>query len=115
MERLSNADFHLLGTDLELTKYILKNSLLHVDIEGGPVHLASQLGTKCVVLFGATDIQYYAFGKNINIVSEVCNSCYMAWDNNSQCLLGGKEPLCMLSITPQKVFDVTYRYLRSLE
>ena len=100
---------------MELTKYILKNSLLHVDIEGGPVHLASQLGTKCVVLFGAIEVDFLKYTQNINIVSEVCSPCYFAWDTDSQCLLGGKEPLCMLSITPQKVFDVTYRYLRSLE
>lgn len=115
VEKFENADRHLLGTDLELTKYILKNSLLHVDIEGGPVHLASQLGTKCVVLFGAIEVDFLKYTQNINIVSEVCSPCYFAWDTDSQCLLGGKEPLCMLSITPQKVFDVTYRYLRSLE
>ena len=116
VEKLENADRQLLGTDLELTKYILKNSLLHVDCEGGPVHLASQLGTKCAVLFGVTDVNFYGFNQNINIVSEVCSPCYFAWNTDSECLLGGgKEPLCMLSITPQKVFDVVYRYLRSLE
>ena len=115
VEKLENADRQLLGTDLELTKYILKNSLLHVDCEGGPVHLASQLGTKCAVLFGVTDVNFYGFNQNINIVSEVCSPCYFAWNTDSECLLGSKEPLCMLSITPQKVFDVAYRYLKSLE
>ncbi len=112
---IENADKKLLGTDLELTKYILKNSLLHIDCEGGPVHLASQLGTKCIAFFGATDVQYYGFSQNINLVSEICNPCYFVWESNDKCLLGGKEPLCMLSITPQQVFDVAYRYLKSLE
>lgn len=111
---LENADRHLLGTDLELTKYILKNSLLHVDCEGGLVHLASQLGTKCVVLFGATDIQYFGFSNNVNLSAEVCSPCYHAWNIGSECLLGANEPPCMLAITPQRVFDVSYRYLRSL-
>ena len=112
--KLENADRYLLGENLELMKYVFKNSLLHVDCEGGPVHLASQLGTKCVVLFGVTDVNYYGYKQNINIVSEVCSPCYFVWENDKTCLLKSEEPLCMLSITPQKVFDVAYRYLNSL-
>ena len=110
-----NADRKLLGTDLELFKYILKNSLLHIDCEGGPVHLASQLGTKCLVLFGAIEPDFLKYTPNINIISEVCSPCYGVWESGSKCLLGAKEPPCMLSITPQKVFDVAYRYLKSIE
>ena len=113
--KLENADRYLLGENLELMKYVFKNSLLHVDCESGPVHLATQLGTKCVVLFGVTDVNYYGYKQNINIVSEVCSPCYFVWENDKTCLLNSKEPLCMLSITPQKVFDVAYRYLQSLE
>ena len=100
---------------MELLKYVLKNSLLHVDCEGGSVHLASQLGTKCLVLFGATDVNYFGYVQNINLVSEVCSPCYLVWENNKECMLRSKEPVCMLSITPQKVFEVAYRYLKSLE
>ena len=71
--KFENADRYLLGESLELMKYVFKNSLLHVDCEGGPVHLASQLGTRCVVLFGVTDVNYYGYKQNINIVSEVCS------------------------------------------
>ena len=113
--KLENADRYLLGENLELMKYVFKNSLLHVDCEGGPVHLASQLGTKCVVLFGVTDVNYYGYKQNINIVSEVCSPCLFVWENDKTCLLKSEEPLCMLSITPQKIFDVAYRYLQSLE
>lgn len=115
VEWLSNADFHLIGKDLELLKYVLKNSLLHIDCEGGPVHLATQLGTKCIVLFGCIEPDFLKYAQNINIVSEVCSPCYCVWENGSTCLLGAKEPPCMLSITPQKVCDVAYRYLSSLE
>ena len=114
MVKFENADRYLLGESLELMKYVFKNSLLHVDCEGGPVHLASQLGTKCVVLFGVTDVNYFGYKQNINIVSEICSPCYWVWESNKECLLKSKEPLCMLSITPQKVFDVSYRYLNSL-
>lgn len=114
-EKIENADKYLLGENLELIKYVFKNSLLHVDCEGGPVHLASQLGTKCVVLFGATDIKYFGYKRNINLSSDICSPCYQAWITDQACMRGSKEPLCMLALTPQKIFDVTYRYLKSLE
>lgn len=115
VHKIENADIHLIGKNLELVKYILKNSLLHIDCEGGPVHLASQLGTKCVVLFGATDVDYYGYSQNINLISEICTPCIGAWETGAKCLLSSKIPPCMLSITPKKVFEVTYNYLKSLE
>ena len=113
--KFSNADRHIFDADLELVKYILKNSLLHVDCESGLVHLAAQLGTKCLVLFGPTDVEYYGFKENLNLVSDFCNPCVFAWDNGSTCLRGAKEPPCMLSHTPQKVFEVTRNYLSHLD
>ena len=94
---------------MELTKYILANSLLHVGCEGGLVHLATALGTKCLVLFDPSDVHQYGFARNINLVSEVCSSCmYIFGDGGLRdCMRGNKEPPCMLSLTPQKVFDVT--------
>ena len=65
-----------MGESLELVKYVLKGSLLHIDCDSGLVHLATQLGTKCVVLFGQTSVWYFGYEQNINIVSKVCNSCY---------------------------------------
>ena len=77
--------------------------------------MASQLGTKCVVLFGATDINYFGYKQNINLVSDICSPCYQVWENDQACMRGSREPLCMLALTPKKIFDVTYRYLQSLE
>ncbi|MBR7025473.1 MAG: hypothetical protein IKI08_05640 [Selenomonadaceae bacterium] len=54
--KIENVDRCFLGADLELTKYILANSLLHVGCEGGLIHLATALETKCLVLFGYTDV-----------------------------------------------------------
>lgn len=114
MQLIKNADKHFIGKDIELVKYILKNSLLHIDCEGGPVHLASQLGTKCVVLFGVTDVKYFGYANNINLISEICSPCYAIWENNQECMLKSKDPICMLSITPQKVCNVACKYLQSL-
>ena len=115
VEIFPNADFHLLDADMELVKHVLKNSLLHVDCESGLVHLASQLGTKCLVLFGPTDEKYYGFKENLNLVSEVCRPCVWAWDDGSICLRGAKEPPCMLNFTPQTVCEVTCNYINHLE
>ena len=113
--KIVNADRHFLGCDLELTKYILANSLLHIGDEGGLFHLATQLGTKCLVLFGATSHYYYGYNKNINIISEVCYPCIDALPDWSECLRGFKESPCMLSITPQLVCEVTCNYLEHID
>ena len=114
--KIENADRHFLNVDLELTKYILANSLLHVGCEGGLIHLATALGTKCVVLFGFTNVHYFGYDRNINIVSDVCFPCADIWyDCMSRiCGRGAKEPPCMLSITPQHVCEVTCNYLKHL-
>lgn len=57
-EKIEGADIYLLGENLEVIKYVLKNAAFHLDCEGGLVHLASCIGTKCVVLFGPTPIWF---------------------------------------------------------
>ncbi len=115
--KVENADRHFMGVDLELTKHILSNSLLHVGCEGGLVHLATALGTKCLVLFGFSSVYYYGYKRNINLVSDVCYPCAnIVGDGNLNfCLRGNKEPPCMLSHTPRQVFEVTRNYLNRLD
>ncbi|MBR2518645.1 MAG: hypothetical protein IKE46_02485 [Selenomonadaceae bacterium] len=110
---IANVDRKFLSDDLELTKYILANSLLHVGCEGGLIHLATALRTKCLVFFGSSDWHYFAYDANINIASSVCEPCmYIAGDYG--CVLEAKEPPCMLDITPQDAFDATGDWLNSL-
>lgn len=113
--KIENADRHFLDVDLELTKYILANSLLHVGCEGGLIHLATALGTKCLVLFGFTDVNYYGYARNINIVSNVCHPCANIWGDSMSnfCIRSQTTPPCMLSITPQQVFEVTCNCLKN--
>lgn len=113
--KVENADRHLLGTGLELTKYILANSLLHIGCEGGLVHLATALGTKCLVLFGANTVEYVGYNQNINIVSDVCYPCMYTLPDYTLCLRGLKEPACMAGITPQLVCEITCNYLKHLD
>ncbi len=109
-----DADKNLIDVDLRIIKHVLANSILHVDGEGGLVHLATQLGTKCVVLFGPTPVWYYGYSQNINIVSSVCSDCchvFPEW--YTTCILGDKEPRCMCSITPETVMKCVEEYLHS--
>lgn len=110
-ERLIGADRYILGTDFRLSMYLLKNSLLHIDIEGGLVHLATQLGTKCAVLFGPTVKEYYGYEQNINIQVGNCHNCWGLYSDVNKCARGMKKPECMYSITPEIVMDYVEKYL----
>ena len=110
--KVAGADRHYLGVDLELTKHILANSLLLVGGEGGLVHLATFLGTKCLVLFGPNSCDYTGYPQNINLVSEICQPCMYIVPNFQVCMRGNREAPCMLSHTPQKVCEVTCNYLK---
>lgn len=111
---LDNADLHILGQPLGLVEHILANAILHVDIEGGLVHLATQLGTKCAVLFGPTPMEYYGYEQNINISAGNCHGCYGCYVDVNRCARGLAEPECMLAITPELVMSEIAGYMSSL-
>lgn len=113
-DRIAGADEYLLGRNLELVKYILKGALLHVDIEGGLVHLATQLGTKCICIFGPTQMELFAYPENINIRSDKCHGCWRLYDNTYQCARGLEKPECMYDITPERVAVAAEEYLEKL-
>ena len=102
-EVITNADYFVKGESLEVVKYILFHSLLHVDCEGGMVHMATQLETKCIVLFGPTPMSYYGYPQNINISAGNCNGCMGMSENwYTKCPLFEK-PYCMDGISPEVV------------
>ncbi len=105
-ERIAGVDRYILGQNLEYVKHILKNSLCHIDCEGGLVHLATQLDTKCIVLFGPTPVHMYGYEQNINIVSAHCSNCmglHEMWAY--ECYRGCKTAQCMENITPEDVYE----------
>ena len=115
--KIANADRHYLGVDLELTKHILANSLLHVGCEGGLIHLATALGTKCLTIFSYTNVYYHGYKQNINLSSNhQCSPCVHVFDHGASksCPRGYEEPPCSRSITPQQIFQQTSDYLNSL-
>ena len=110
-ECLSGADRTFLGKSFSLVSNILKNALLHIDIEGGMVHFATNLGTKCIVLFGPTQVEYYGYEQNINIKAGDCHNCYGLYSDVNMCARGMEKPECMYSITPEIVFKAVNDYL----
>lgn len=109
-KKLPNA-YKMTGLDFEEVKYILKKSILHIGPEGGTVHLATQLGTKCVVLFGGTPIWYYGYPQNINISARVCIPCLSLMDNGFVCARNLKRPECMYAIKPDMVLKEVSSYI----
>lgn len=105
-EKVAGADFYIFGEKIEATKWILKQSLLHIDCEGGLVHLATQLDTKCVVLFGPTPVHMYGYKQNINIHNDECEYCMgLSEDWAYKCFKGYSECNCLRNITPELVIN----------
>lgn len=109
--KLKNADDYLFGSSLETVKFLLKNSVLHIGSEGGIVHLASQIGTKCAVLFGQSPLHYYGYKNNINIQVGKCQGCVQCCKDVTACLRKMDNPECMELITADIVLKKIEKYL----
>lgn len=109
--KIQGVDKYILGESLEITKWLLKKSSLHIDSEGGLVHLGTQLGTKCLVIFGPTPAHFYAYEQNINVLPQKCGNC-MGTSRNwyVNCLKKQKKPECMYSTTPEMVLNKVLEY-----
>jgi ADP-heptose:LPS heptosyltransferase len=109
---IEDTDYCFLGKPLELVEYILKNAFLHIDDEGGLVHMATALGTKCAVLFGPTPVGIFGYEQNINICADTCKECFGIvpyWDKC--CINYEYQKKCMYDITPDMVIDRISEYM----
>lgn len=103
-DKIAGADLYVFGEKIEATKWILKNSLFHLDCEGGLVHLASQLDTKCIVLFGPTPVHMYGYEQNINLHNDECDYCMGLTEQWAyECYKGYEYCHCLKNITPEIV------------
>lgn len=109
--RIAGCDTYVMGQDIELVKYVLRGSLLHIDCEGGMTHVATQLGTKCIVMFGMTPLAYYGYPVNINLQAGSCQNCYWLAGDYVSCYRGYEEPPCMKAIAPEMVMQHVEEYL----
>ena len=105
----SHADIDLVGaTTLEQVKVLLKYARIHIDNEGGMVHLRYALhGGTSIVLFGPTSVELFGYSTNINLTSGVCGMwCeWMAPEWPYKCPKCEKGALCMETITTQMIID----------
>lgn len=113
-ENIPGADAYILGENLEVVKHILKHSMFHFDCEGGLVHLATQLGTKCIVIFGPTPIWYLGYEENINIGPKQCGECMAASGSWFECYCFDR-PECMYSIKPEVVMEHIDSYMKDIQ
>lgn len=109
--KINGCNEYLLGREFPFVMHVLKHSYLHIDIEGGLVHMASQLGTRCIVLFGPTIPGYYGYENNINLRAGNCRNCFGLYSDVNKCARGMKEPECMYSIMPEMVFEYVKKEL----
>lgn len=113
--KIKGVDSHILGKSLEVIKFLLKNAFFHFDCESGLPHLATQLGTKCFVVFGVSMPEIFGYKSNVNIKSDVCGGCVSLSKNWYIKCLRYNRPECMYSIKPSKVFSLMESYIEDNE
>lgn len=112
--KIPGADRYILGKPLDVVKYILKDSLFHFDCEGGLVHIASQLDTKCFVVFGPTPAWFLGYENNENIEPKTCGGCKgLIEDWYTRCLKYNR-PECVYSIKPADIMEKIESYLKNI-
>jgi len=99
------ADVSLIGkTSLAQVASLLQHALFHVDNEGGLVHLARAVGTRCCVVFGPTLVGYFGYNANLNIAPRECGGCWwMEGRWMTRCVKGASQPPCMYTQSPLDV------------
>ena len=102
---LANADINLVGkTSLAAAAALVQHASLHIDNEGGLVHLASAFATRCCVIFGPTPADYYAYADNINILPSFCGGCWWTTDTwMDVCPRGFKTARCLSEQRPADI------------
>ena len=115
---IKNVDINLVGkTNLEQVKVLLKHAALHVDNEGGMVHMRHAInGGASVVMFGPTSADFYGYSENENLVGKGCDTwCEWIGQNwQNRCTRNDAKGMiapCMLSLTPEMVMEAAERVL----
>jgi len=102
-------------TTLDEAAGLIANAAMHIDNEGGLVHLASCVGVKSVVVFGPTPIDYFGYPSNVNVAPPVCGECWWmkpTWMDS--CVKGYEAPSCMTQQSPRLVAEHARRLLLQL-
>ncbi|MBJ7252120.1 MAG: hypothetical protein JHC89_12165, partial [Acetobacteraceae bacterium] len=112
-EAIAAADLNLIGrTSLAEAAALLRATRLHLDNEGGLVHLAACYGRRSLVVFGPTPSDYFGYSSNINVDPLRCGGCW--WIEESwmdRCPRGMKQPECMFAQPPDKLVVLALKAL----
>ena len=112
-EPIPGVDLNLIGqTDLKEVAGLLRFTALHLDNEGGLVHLAACYGRRSLVVFGPTPSDYFGYPENINVDPQICGGCW--WIDDlwmSRCPRGIGKPECLETQSPEKIIDFAIRAL----
>ncbi len=100
-------------TTFEDLTVILFHSKLHIDGDGGMVHLRMAMGgLKSVVLFGQTPASVFAHPSNVNIISNKCKPCAFLFESGDRSCKLYETPICMDSIEVSTVINHIMKILR---
>jgi hypothetical protein len=86
---------------------LLRATSLHLDDEGGLVHLAACYGRRSLVVYGPTPSSYFGYPQNINVDPERCGGCW--WIDElwmDRCPLGMAQPERMFTQPPEKLVEL---------
>lgn len=109
---LDSADLNLINaTTITEVTGLLDHAELHIDSEGGLVHIATAVGTKCCVLFGPTAPEYFGYDSNFNIAPNICGNCYWITRNWMDQCVKYEHPRCLFEQPPESVFETVRPYL----
>lgn len=110
-----HVDINLNGkTDIYEIRVLMKYAAVHVDYDGGLVHVRHILqGGPSVVLFGPTAVNRHTSTENIGIRTDVCKyDCeWMTERWLFDCPKGLEKPICMDSIDPKYVSEMINKLL----
>jgi hypothetical protein len=110
---IAGVDLNLIGrTNLQEVAGLLRATSLHLDNEGGLVHLAACYGRRSVVVFGPTPSDYFGYPGNINIDPVRCGGCW--WIDElwmDRCPRGMAQPECMFSQSPETIVSLALKAL----
>jgi ADP-heptose:LPS heptosyltransferase len=102
---IDGVDVNLVAkTSLPQAAGVLSRSQLHLDIEGGLVHVAAALGVRSAVLFGPTSVRYFGYPGNLNLSSGFCGNCWWSTERWMEtCPQGFGIQKCLTELSPETV------------
>ena len=94
--------------------YVIAGATVHIDTEGGLVHVARAVFTPSVVAFGPTSLPFFAYPGNVNLGPGVCGDCWWtAQDWARRCMRGLAAPECMESHDANEIAAAALRFFAS--